>query len=388
MNSLGPTYDEDDDVGNVDVESKHLVASYDSEEKKLNDRLKGKRAKGKGILDSEDDDIVNDRAKEGGGHNYFQAILTLCRSRPYTVGMTLIVALVFICGGKLFGKSDSDLDFSHVDNIQELELSLGKIHHWCINGDDSSCSCEDPLVPQSGSGREWHEKFNLNIHDAEDFTEQVSPGNQDMVIIGDDLVAMMNAQITKETTQKLKKQKIIRKFKSTFSRDAGGSMDAVPLGIEGDRATNVLWRIRNGELPDELRPKIFWVMIGLRDIRTTGCSSEVTAISIIRLVEEIQIKRPGSKIVLNGIMPSAGKNGFAPQALHTSMKVNIQLRKFSENHDNVFYFDLSKFFLEFSGKKEPTLNSELYDSDEMLNPAGFEFLYERIEKEALRLIVN
>mmetsp|Transcript_5854 Transcript_5854/g.7827 ORF Transcript_5854/g.7827 Transcript_5854/m.7827 type:complete len:365 (+) Transcript_5854:197-1291(+) len=351
MNSLGPTYDDDDDVGIVDVENKCLVASYDSEEKKLNDRLKGKRAKGKGILDSMDDDIVSDSAKEGGGHNYFQAILTLCRSRPYTVGMTLIVALVFICGGKLFGKNDSDLDFSHVDNIQELELSLGKIHHWCINGDDSSCSCEDPLVPQSGSGREWHEKFNLNKHDAEDFAEQVSPGNQDMVILGDDVVAMMNAQITKDTTQKLKKQKIIRKFKSTFSRDDGGSMDAVPLGIEGDRATNVLWRIRNGELPDELRPKIFWVMIGLRDIRTTGCSSEVTSMSIIRLVEEIQIKRPGSKIVLNGIMPSAGKNGFAPQAWHTSMKVNVQLRKFSENHDNVFYFDLSKFFLEFNGKK-------------------------------------
>ena len=110
--------------------------------------------------------------------------------------------------------------------------------------------------------------------------------------------------------------------------------------------------------------------------------------SIIRLVEEIQIKRPGSKIVLNGIMPSAGKNGFAPQAWHTSMKVNVQLRKFSENHDNVFYFDLSKFFLEFNGKKAPTVSSELYDSDEMLNPAGFEFLYERIEKEALRLIVN
>jgi len=388
MNSLGPTYDDDDDVGIVDVENKCLVASYDSEEKKLNDRLKGKRAKGKGILDSMDDDIVSDSAKEGGGHNYFQAILTLCRSRPYTVGMTLIVALVFICGGKLFGKNDSDLDFSHVDNIQELELSLGKIHHWCINGDDSSCSCEDPLVPQSGSGREWHEKFNLNKHDAEDFAEQVSPGNQDMVILGDDVVAMMNAQITKDTTQKLKKQKIIRKFKSTFSRDDGGSMDAVPLGIEGDRATNVLWRIRNGELPDELRPKIFWVMIGLRDIRTTGCSSEVTSMSIIRLVEEIQIKRPGSKIVLNGIMPSAGKNGFAPQAWHTSMKVNVQLRKFSENHDNVFYFDLSKFFLEFNGKKAPTVSSELYDSDEMLNPAGFEFLYERIEKEALRLIVN
>eukprot|EP00815_Leptocylindrus_aporus_P007986 CAMPEP_0116060236 /NCGR_PEP_ID=MMETSP0322-20121206/6288_1 /TAXON_ID=163516 /ORGANISM="Leptocylindrus danicus var. apora, Strain B651" /LENGTH=384 /DNA_ID=CAMNT_0003544803 /DNA_START=138 /DNA_END=1293 /DNA_ORIENTATION=- len=381
MNSLGPTYDDDDDVGIVDVENKCLVASYDSEEKKLNDRLKGKRAKGKGILDSMDDDIVSDSAKEGGGHNYFQAILTLCRSRPYTVGMTLIVALVFICGGKLFGKNDSDLDFSHVDNIQELELSLGKIHHWCINGDDSSCSCEDPLVPQSGSGREWHEKFNLNKHDAEDFAEQVSPGNQDMVILGDDVVAMMNAQITKDTTQKLKKQKIIRKFKSTFSRDDGGSMDAVPLGIEGDRATNVLWRIRNGELPDELRPKIFWVMIGLRDIRTTGCSSEVTSMSIIRLVEEIQIKRPGSKIVLNGIMPSAGKNGFAPQAWHTSMKVNVQLRKFSENHDNVFYFDLSKFFLEFNGKKAPTVSSELYDSDEMLNPAGFEFLYERKRKK-------
>jgi len=389
MNSLGPTYDDDDDVGIVDVENKSLVASYDSEDKKLDDRLKGKRAKGKGILDSEDDDIVNGRAKEGGGYNYFQAILTLCKSRPYTVGMTLVVALVFICGGKLFGKSDSgDFDVSHVNNIQEMEWSLGKIHHWCINGDDSSCSCEDPLVPQSGSGREWYEKHNLNIHDAEDFTEQVLPGNQDMVIIGDDVVAMMNAQITSGTTQKLKKQKIIRKFKSTFTRDEGGSMDALPLGITGDRAPNLLWRLRNGELPDELRPKIFWVMIGLRDIRTTGCSSEVTALSIIRLVEEIQMQRPGSKIVLNGIIPSAGKNGFAPLAWNTSMRVNIQLRNFAKNHDNVFYFDLSKFFLEFSKKKEPTVSSELYEGDDMLNPAGFEFLYERIEKEALRLIIN
>jgi len=53
------------------------------------------------------------------------------------------------------------------------------------------------------------------------------------------------------------------------------SLNALPLGIAGDRTVDLLWRIRNGEMPEELNPSIWWILIGT--VTQTSPSSHITA---------------------------------------------------------------------------------------------------------------
>jgi hypothetical protein len=47
-----------------------------------------------------------------------------------------------------------------------VDLSLSKVDHWCIRGDNESCRCEDPLeaaIPRAGSFKVWTAAHNANV---------------------------------------------------------------------------------------------------------------------------------------------------------------------------------------------------------------------------------
>ena len=71
------------------------------------------------------------------------------------------------------------------------------------------------------------------------------------------------------------------------------------MGISGDTAPNLLWRLMNGEMPFGLNPKVWWVHIGINDLSLKGCSEEVVLLGILRVVEEIQNLDPMGIIVIN-----------------------------------------------------------------------------------------
>ena len=127
------------------------------------------------------------------------------------------------------------------------------------------------------------------------------------------------------------------------------------------KSTNLLWRMQNGELPSALNPSVFWILIGTNDMGVDWCSPEATLIGILRVVEELRAKKPGSTIVINGLLPRSfdRKHGFVarkrtrgidskpnPPALwHDILVINGQLREFSMQHEGVEYFDASNIFL-------------------------------------------
>lgn len=43
-------------------------------------------------------------------------------------------------------------------------------------------------------------------------------------------------------------------------------------GIAGDTTRNLLWRIQNGEFPDEVYPKVVIISIGINDLIYSGSS--------------------------------------------------------------------------------------------------------------------
>jgi hypothetical protein len=81
------------------------------------------------------------------------------------------------------------------------------------------------------------------------------------------------------------------------------------LGIAGDSANNVLWRLLHGEMPDGFNPKIWWVHVGMNDLGRQQCSEEVVVLGVLRIVEEILNKRPKARVVINSLLPMADLRG-------------------------------------------------------------------------------
>lgn len=50
--------------------------------------------------------------------------------------------------------------------------------------------------------------------------------------------------------------------------------DSLSLAVSGDTASNVLWRIRNGEWPSPLNPKVLVVAVGTNDIKRAAVEGE------------------------------------------------------------------------------------------------------------------
>ena len=120
-----------------------------------------------------------------------------------------------------------------------------------------------------------------------------------------------------------------------------------------------MWRIQHGELPDTLRPSVWWISIGTNDfLRESHCSPEVVLMGITRVVEQVRISRPGSIIVVNSLLPRSteelngklvdSENPEKKTVWEGIMEVNRGLRRYCEKYLNVVYFDATDIFLEES----------------------------------------
>ncbi|KAL3787869.1 hypothetical protein HJC23_000411 [Cyclotella cryptica] len=166
-------------------------------------------------------------------------------------------------------------------------------------------------------------------------------------------------------------------FQKTFSKEKGGDFNGIALGIAGDTAPNLLWRLMNGEMPYGLNPKVWWVGIGINDLSMKGCSEEVVLLGILRVVEEIQNAHPDAYIVINSLLPvrrnedglleHTGKHHehkalkdkeknlqdseMSPKRMHIDLwpsivSINEELSKFASKHSGIKFFDADQVFVE------------------------------------------
>jgi len=83
-------------------------------------------------------------------------------------------------------------------------------------------------------------------------------------------------------------------------KDAGSFVN---LGTSGDRTENVLWRLRNGNLPRGLDPRAFVVMIGTNNTGHRMDKPEDIAAGILAILDEIQGEFPRTPVILYRIFP-------------------------------------------------------------------------------------
>lgn len=286
-------------------------------------------------------------------------------------------------------------DYSSIKS--KYDLNVGKIDHWCLQGGDQRCRCEDPLNPSKKNGyRNWEKAHQMNLElvtdailgnfdDYDDYEEK----EIDVVFLGENIVeawAGRSVSFNSTFTSDVKK-----KFDSFFDKNLGGKFNGLPLGIAGDTTSNVLWRIQNGEIPFDLYPKVWWLVLGTNDLAMKQCSEEVVLLGILRVIEEITELRPDAKIVVSSILPmTTDKDGRVPvlkgkdqekreqhsldddtrRALKTRDKtpaiqvrkspfawvrislwpsvsaINAALKKFCAKHNHIVFFDAYDIFVD------------------------------------------
>jgi lysophospholipase L1-like esterase len=115
----------------------------------------------------------------------------------------------------------------------------------------------------------------------------------------------------------------------------------------------LLYRFQNGELPETLGAKVFWILIGTNDL-TQHCKPEVVAAGNIRIVQELQKKRPDATIVINSILPRGAPRGL--DMIDSSMWQNVQrvnqwLQCFADSNKKVEFFNATSLFvLSYNGQ--------------------------------------
>lgn len=154
-------------------------------------------------------------------------------------------------------------------------------------------------------------------------------------------------------------------FKSMFSIQDEGLYEGLALGISGDTAPNLLWRIQNGEIPPNLHPSVIWVLIGTNDFGSTWCSAEMVLIGILRVVEELRLLQPDSIVVINGLLPRTyNRRGYVgrgrrrkwwrlgkslpamPSMWDDFEAVNEELKNYAANRERVEYFETKAFLVD------------------------------------------
>eukprot|EP00591_Stephanopyxis_turris_P009166 CAMPEP_0195508398 /NCGR_PEP_ID=MMETSP0794_2-20130614/1612_1 /TAXON_ID=515487 /ORGANISM="Stephanopyxis turris, Strain CCMP 815" /LENGTH=420 /DNA_ID=CAMNT_0040635343 /DNA_START=120 /DNA_END=1382 /DNA_ORIENTATION=- len=265
-------------------------------------------------------------------------------------------------------------DYSDVQSVYDLKL--GSIDHWCIYGGDDGCTCDDPLEGTSHAERRgWIKTHKKNL---ERIDQTFSDNREiDVAFIGDSITEGWTGQsLGHNSTAFAGVPAIFEKF---FSKDGGADYEGIALGISGDTSPNLLWRLQHNEMSWYWNPRVWWVTIGINDMMRTGCSEEVTLIGIIRIVEEIQVRQPGSIIVVNGLLPTSamtlGKGEGLPGEEKAGNKqkhklgqrkflsksvisVNDELKKFCDKNPTVKYFEPSGVFMNDEGKIDNKLMAD------------------------------
>ena len=98
----------------------------------------------------------------------------------------------------------------------------------------------------------------------------------DVALVGGSLIEHMAGKELGQRQTQLKRDEDV--FESLFTKQGGGAIEGMALGISQDRISNLLYRLRMGELTYTFRPKVWWVAIGTKDwevsfLLATVCSS-------------------------------------------------------------------------------------------------------------------
>jgi lysophospholipase L1-like esterase len=159
-------------------------------------------------------------------------------------------------------------------------------------------------------------------------------------------------------------------------------LNAINLGIGGDRTQHVLWRMENGEL-EGIKPKAVVLMIGTnntgkeKDGSARNATPEIIE-GVTAIVKGLRKKMPEARILLLAIFPRGQKGEPIRDQL---AEINKALSKLDDGK-MVNYLDIGQKFLEADG----TLSKDIMPDLLHPNEKGYEIWADAIKEPLAKLL--
>jgi enterochelin esterase-like enzyme/lysophospholipase L1-like esterase len=155
--------------------------------------------------------------------------------------------------------------------------------------------------------------------------------------------------------------------------------NALNLGFSGDRTEHVIWRFQNGAI-DDISPKLAVIMIGTNN---TGHRTETprhTAIGIKRIIDEIKLRLPSTKILLLDIFPRGGDKENEFRKINS--EVNEIIKNYADEQAGISFLSIGDQFLEEDGTLPKSIMPDLLHP----NSEGYQIWAEAMEPTIKKLL--
>lgn len=230
--------------------------------------------------------------------------------------------------------------------------------------EEEDCKCHNPFSKGYDDDEDWHKVFDINLHALNETIGKGSP--LDLVLYGDSIIERMNGRVFGKLEDNIKDQLAVTK--EMFTKEGGGQIEALPLGIAGEEIHTLMYRLQNGEMPDELTPGAWWLMIGTNDVVKNNCNADSVVAGIITVAEEIlrkdEINRQydASHVVINSLFPRLQL--YEDPLWPTIQDINRRLECYAQTTLGMEFFNATELFVKTdaaTGKSEVDTNMFLSD---------------------------
>ncbi|CAN5424563.1 hypothetical protein BH11ARM1_BH11ARM1_05860 [soil metagenome] len=215
------------------------------------------------------------------------------------------------------------------------------------------------LAPMKFGSYDW-----FGRHDA--VVDRVKQGKVDLILVGDSITNGLGGPPDKWS----------------YGGPGGlwdkffGSRNAVNLGFGWDKTQHVLWRFNHGEI-DGIKPKVAVVMIGTNNMGSD--TSPEIAMGVTAVVDQLQTKLPGTKVLLLAIFPRGNKPDDKNRM--QVAEVNKLIAPLGKRK-GVTYMDFSAKFLDADG----TLSKDVMPDFLHPNAKGYDIWTKEMEPTLAKLM--
>lgn len=165
---------------------------------------------------------------------------------------------------------------------------------------------------------------------------------------------------------------------------------------------SLMYRLKNGEMPSELQPGAWWLMIGNTDITLSDCDIDAVVAGIVTIADEIlrrdEISRHygASHVVINSLFPKHSLEDaparLIDQPLYvTFAKINYRLACYAATTTGVEFFNATDLFIitdPETGEHSIDESMFLLNDETYLSAKGLRKWEEAIVEKTLDLIAH
>lgn len=262
----------------------------------------------------------------------------------------MVAAIMLVPDHKRPAEGQLNCELQYTDNTSwaTLERLVGNSTELrCVEKSPwgKPCQCQNPTIGQPSNRTGWQNAAGKNL----DYIDNATATNErhlDLVIVGDSLVEHWHGTDLGEPAPDFANN--VDVFSQLFNLQAGAKISGLALGISGDRCSQLLYRLQNGEMPTTLQPELWWIVIGTNDKGGDQCLNQDVIVGNIAIVEYILQERPLATVVINSLLPRGDEDRLFWWDDYT--EINKALECYASGQEQVEFFNATDLFVTANGQ--------------------------------------